>query len=400
MNTAASYSVLEAASVTSRTAAPRLILASGFQPDYVREIANAHARLGSTVHVVGGDMHEQQTYHPNVSLLNLRGRDERENSTLREIAKLAGYLSRLVRTVCTSDAPIVYDVSIGRPLLRCLLMYPLFRLAGKRIVYTAHNVLPHDADTFANRMVYWFIYRLLADSIVVHGQSLKERLITEFNVQPERVHTVAHGTYHPRDTEAITKATARKQLGIAPRERVLLCFGLQRHYKGTHFVLEALNDYCAADLVLVVRGHAPDEAYKEFLTAQVRRHCGGLRINARLKAVSDAEMEVVFKAADIVLLPYLEGSQSGIKFMAYAYGRPVLASETGSLREYIQPGISGETFTMADPVAFRTALERMLAHLADYSDEKILAYAREHCSFDAAATQVAALCGRLSKEGG
>jgi len=108
-------------------------------------------------------------------------------------------------------------------------------------------------------------------------------------------------------------------------------------------------------------------------------------------------MELLFKACDVVLLPYLEGSQSGIKFMAYAYGRPVLASAVGSLREYIVPGQTGETFACGDPAAFRAALERMLANLASYTPDAIAAYAREHCSFDAAARQVDALCARLAR---
>ncbi len=251
-------------SATTYTAAPvegavasttRLILASGFQPDYVREVANSHARLGCVVHVIGGNMHEGQPYLPNVSLLNLRGNDKREGNLFQEFFKLARYYTRLLQYVASSESRVVYDVSIGRPLLRCLLMYPLFRLLGKRIVYTAHNVLPHDNDSIRNRAIYWLIYRVLVDAIVVHGQYLKERLIGEFNVDPDKVNVVAHGTYHPMNSPEVTKANARKKLGIAPRERVLLCFGLQRHYKGTHFVLEALNDYEATDLVLIIRGH-------------------------------------------------------------------------------------------------------------------------------------------------
>jgi len=396
MSSATAYNA--SAGATGRVAAPaRVILASGFQPDYVREVANAHARLGCPVSVIGGDMHEGQPYESNVSLLNLRGNDKREPGKFAEVKKLAGYYARLLRSVATSNTNIVYDVSIGRPLLRCMLMYPLFRLLGKRIVYTAHNVLPHDADTLANRLIYWVIYRLLVNGIVVHGQSIKERLIAEFNVDPDGVHVVAHGTYHPVNDAAMTKAIARKKTGIAPRERVLLCFGLQRHYKGTHFVLEALNEYNAEDLVLLIRGHAPDQGYKDFLKAQVRRHRGALRISSVLNAVSDEEMEIAFKAADIVLLPYLEGSQSGIKFMAYAYGRPVLASEIGSLHENVKPGVTGETFTAGDAESFRTALERMLARLSEYNETSIRTYAHEHCSFDAAAKQVDALCTWLAK---
>ena len=375
----------------------RLILASGFQADYVREIANAHARLGCAVYVIGGNMHEGQTYHENVTLLNIRGNDKRERNPLRELAKLAGYYARLLRCVAETKSDTVYDVSIGRPLLRCVLMYPLFRLLGKHIVYTAHNVLPHDADTIMNRIVYWIVYRLLVDRIVVHGQAIKERIIEEFDVDTERVSVVAHGTYHAKDSAEISKRSAREVLEIPQGQRVLLCFGLQRFYKGTHFVIEALDDYLAEDVTLLIRGHAPERSYQDLVERMVCGHVGSLTINAKFGVVPESDMEILFKAADVVLLPYLEGSQSGIKFMAYAYGRPVLASAVGSLQEYIEQGVSGETFACGDHAAFREAIERMLCNLQVYDSARITQYAQEHCSFDTAAKQVDAICATLSR---
>ncbi|MCC6797173.1 MAG: glycosyltransferase family 4 protein [Candidatus Hydrogenedentes bacterium] len=375
----------------------RLILASGFQADYVREVANAQARLGHAVYVIGGNMHEGQTYHENVTLLNIRGNDKRERNPLREIAKLASYYARLLRCVADAKCDTVYDVSIGRPMLRCVLMYPLFRMLGKHVVYTAHNVLPHDADSVKNRIVYSIVYRLLVDKIVVHGQAIKERIVYEFGVDTERVSVVAHGTYHAKDSADISKPSAREQLGIPKHERVLLCFGLQRFYKGTHFVLEALDNYRAANVTLLVRGHAPERSYQDLVERMVNAHAGTLKVNAKFGAVSNSDMELLFKAADIVLLPYLEGSQSGIKFMAYAYGRPVLASAVGSLQEYIEQGHTGEVFTCGDHAAFCEVLERMLCNLDAYAPESIALYAQEHCSFDTAARQVDAICSSLSR---
>ena len=392
MSGAVSYQVQADAATGAQI---RLILASGFQPDYVREVANAHARLGYSVYVIGGNMHEDQAYHEKVTLLNIRGNDKRNRNPMREAAKLAGYYVRLLGCVANIKCDAVYDVSIGRPLLRCLLMYPLFRLLGKRIVYTAHNVLPHDADTIKNRIVYWTVYRLLADAIVVHGQAIKERIIEEFDVDEERVHVVAHGTYHAHNTDHVTKKSARELLDIPQDHRVLLCFGLQRFYKGTHMVIEALDNYLATNMTLLVRGHAPERSYQELIESMVSTHNGALRIDARFGVVAEKDLEVYFKAADVVLLPYLEGSQSGIKFMAYAYGRPVLASAVGSLQEYIQHGVTGEVFPCADHAGFREAIERMLGSLNAYSPERIVAYANEHCSFDTAARQVDALCNAL-----
>ncbi|HRI87315.1 MAG TPA: glycosyltransferase, partial [Candidatus Hydrogenedentes bacterium] len=337
MNTTSIASARDRASAASNV---RLILGSGFQPDYVREIANAYSRAGRSVEVIGGDMHAGTAFEPNVRFLNLRGRDSKEPSKLGELRKLAKYYARLIRHLSASPASAIYDVSIGRPFLRCLLMYPLIRLLGKKIIYTAHNVLPHDRATTLNRAVYFLIYRALVDVIIVHGQALKTQLVEQFSVSADRVHVVSHGTYNPVTNPAVTKRAARELLGINPEMAVALVFGFQRPYKGTHFVLESLeHSSVSPSLTLLIRGQATDSAYRLTLEETIARVEGKVNVNARFESVPDGDVETLFKAADVVLLPYLEGSQSGIKYMAYAFGRPVLASRIGSLGEFLEPGV-------------------------------------------------------------
>ena len=385
---------------SERDILPRIVLASGFQPDYVREIANAYARIGKRVHVVGGDMHASLAFEEGVEFLNLRGKDTRETSPVRELLKLATYYGRLLRFVAGSPCPVVYDVSIGRPLLRCLLMYSMFRLLRKRIVYTAHNVLPHDGATFLNRAVYRTIYRVLTDAIIVHGTSLKDRLIAEFQVAPDTVHVISHGTYHPPKDHALTKATARNRLGLPREARVALFFGLQRPYKGTEFALQAFEQSPIPGLIALIRGEAGDRTYRERLLGLIKEVTPRVQTDAKLEAVSEVEMELVFKAADVVVLPYLEGSQSGIKYMAYAYGRPVLASAIGSLGEFIVPGVTGETFAAGDATVFASTLREMFEHMDRYDEERIREIAYTDYSFEAAVCRVDAIFECLRRPAG
>ncbi|GMU93328.1 MAG: hypothetical protein AMXMBFR4_23860 [Candidatus Hydrogenedentota bacterium] len=374
----------------------RLILASGFQPDYVREVANAYALTGHKIQLIGGDMHAGTRYAKGVEFLNLRGRDAKDRRKTEEFKKLARYYWRLLRHVGSSPSRVVYDVSIGRPFLRCVLMYSAFRMLGKRIIYTAHNVVPHDAPTLFNRVIYFFIYRALASAIVVHGQALKDRLISEFGVKAEKVHVVPHGTYHAPNDPAMTKAKARFKLGLPADAPVALIFGFQRPYKGTHFVLEALRETRIKGLILVIRGKATDAPYRKRLESLIERALDRYRINAHFEPVPDDEVELLFKAADIVLLPYFEGSQSGIKFMAYAYGRPVLASKIGSLAEFIQPSRTGEVFEPHDPVSFVQTLAYMFQNRHQYNEQRIRDIAYSQYSFEAAVQQIDAIYEHLT----
>ncbi|MBX7256427.1 MAG: glycosyltransferase family 4 protein [Candidatus Hydrogenedentes bacterium] len=374
--------------VTPNHAAPRIVLGSGFQAHYVREVADAYARLGLPVEVIGGNMHAHLQFAPGVRFCNLRGNDKLEKSPVSEIKKLANYYVRLMRHVRQSKSSGIYDVSIGRPILRCMLMYSAFRLMGKRIVYTAHNVLPHDRDTRLNRIIFWAIYRIFANAIVVHGQSIKDRIVSEFNVDARKVTVIPHGTYHPCDDTTISKHASRERLGLSQSARVVLFFGLQRPYKGTHFAIDALMGASIKNLLILIRGEATNPIYGKELKATIAAASLCLAIDSRLEPIPDSEMELLFKASDIVALPYLEGSQSGIKYMAYAYGRPVLASNVGSLSDGVISGVTGETFECGDAASFLRKLEHMMNNLDLYDEGRIRAMARDEFSFEAAVRKV------------
>jgi glycosyltransferase involved in cell wall biosynthesis len=152
------------------------------------------------------------------------------------------------------------------------------------------------------------------------------------------------------------------------------------------------------NLRVVIRGAAPDVACRRRLESQIVSMPRACVVDASFSPANDEEVELLFKAADIVALPYLEGSQSGVKFMAYAYGRPVLVSDVGSLAEYIVPGLTGECFRVQDEDSFNERLNHMLANLPDYQELAIQKHAYKHWSFDGMVAMVERACDQLQKE--
>jgi glycosyltransferase involved in cell wall biosynthesis len=344
-------------------------------------------------------MHADLEFDPGVTFLNLRGRDTRDASAFRETLKLSTYYVRLLHYVITAGSGVLYDVSIGRPFLRCLLMYSALRLARVKVIYTAHNVVPHDGDTALNRAVHFVIYRVLTTAIVVHGEALKSRLIREFGVAAETITVVPIGTYHPPNDPSLTKAAARETLGIPADARVALVFGLQRPYKGTHFVLETLTSQPIEGLYVLIRGNATCLKYRQRLANLIECLPPACRVDANLEAVPAGAVEALFKASDVVLLPYFEGSQSAVKFLAYAYGRPVLCSDLDSLAEYVQAGKTGETFRPGDSESFGETLRGMLAGIERYDENSIRRIAYAEYSFDAAMVEIEAIYSRFERAG-
>jgi glycosyltransferase involved in cell wall biosynthesis len=81
----------------------------------------------------------------------------------------------------------------------------------------------------------------------------------------------------------------------------------------------------------------------------------------RMQFIPDDEVEVYLKAADVLVLPYKEIFQSGVLFLAYAFGLPVVATDVGSFREEIVEGSTGFLCKAGDPAEMARAIEAYFA---------------------------------------
>ena len=85
------------------------------------------------------------------------------------------------------------------------------------------------------------------------------------------------------------------------------------------------------------------------------------RILLRAEFIPDDETEIYFKAADVLVLPYRQIYQSGVLFLGYSFGLPVLAADVGSLKDEIVEGKTGFVFKPEDPVDLAKTIERYFA---------------------------------------
>jgi glycosyltransferase involved in cell wall biosynthesis len=82
------------------------------------------------------------------------------------------------------------------------------------------------------------------------------------------------------------------------------------------------------------------------------------KVLQKIEFIPDPETEIYFKSADVTVLPYTEIFQSGILFLAYAYGLPVIATDVGSFSEDIVEGITGLVCKPRDPDDLATTIQR------------------------------------------
>jgi glycosyltransferase involved in cell wall biosynthesis len=185
------------------------------------------------------------------------------------------------------------------------------RALGMRVVWTAHNVLPHRRvfhdDVLARRELV-----RLSDLVLVHSSAVEQELVA-LGAPPRRATVVPHGPFLP------VKGTRLSPPGDgSPRE--LLFFGRVEEYKGVEDLLEAMRALPRrADARLTVAGPCRDRD----LAARLATLADG-RVTLRLEHLPDDELTGLLSSADVVVLPFRRVTTSGSAVLAMAHGRPVL----------------------------------------------------------------------------
>jgi glycosyltransferase involved in cell wall biosynthesis len=222
-------------------------------------------------------------------------------------------------------------VHFQAPLNRRLDAFLLRRLTRRvPIVWTAHDVLPFERS---ERDPEWFasIYRTV-DRVVVHTAVAADAVRSLAGVDPVVIaHPVAD------DLVRVSRAEARRRLGLPESGRVLAALGFIRPYKGYGLladVWERLGD--AAPTLLVMGELMADEE-----RSTIDRLERGGHVALRLGYASDEEMQLAIAASDALLLPYEDASESGLLHLSRALGVPVIASDAPQLAAAVASSVTG-----------------------------------------------------------
>lgn len=328
-----------------------------------------------------------------------------------ETAKLAQKLLRIIKTylnllrycVCT-DAQLFHlqwenkVVFFDRTVLNLF-----YKLLGKKLVYTAHNVNAGErdgSDSALNRFSLKFLYSIV-DGIIVHTEKMRDELAASFKIRRDKVAVLPFGI---NDTAPITELSARDakaRLGLNGVHKTLLFFGNITRYKGLLHLVRALAllKPTGPNYRLIVAGRikkGADDYWQEIDQAIARNDLHEFIIE-RTEYIPDADIELYFKAADLLVLPYTHIFQSGVLFLSYYFGLPVIVSDVGSLRDDVLEGKTGLVCKPEDPQDLAAAIERyfasdMYTNLASTRQE-ISRFAQERYSWGAIAERTREVYG-------
>lgn len=369
------------------------LLTGGGDRPYALGLARELISKGAVLDVIGSDDLDCPEFHNKlgVNFLNLRGNQRPDAGLLSKMYRVSRYYAKLIRYAAAAK-PRIFHILWNNKLEafdRTLLML-YYKALGKKIVLTVHNVNAarrDTKDTIFNRFTLRFQYRL-ADHIFIHTEPMKRELVQEFGVQGTRATVIPFGINNAVPNTRLTPSEARQRLGIRDSERTILFFGNIAPYKGLEYLIEAFQQVltrCECRLIIAGR---PKNCQKYWTTISEAIHKEARRGRVLLKAdyIPDDETEVYFKAADVLALPYRYIYQSGVLFLGYSFGVPVLAADVGSLKDEIVEGKTGFVFRPEDPVDLATTIERyfrsdLFANLSSRRQE-IRAFATKRHSWD------------------
>lgn len=349
-----------------------LVVSHGFQPNYERGFSNGLADAGAEVLLVSSDRSDEAALRAQVRSLNLRGAQDPARAWWRKAANLMSYHARLLTVALRRRECTVHVIGLLRPLVWCgVIEGSWFRLVNRRYVLTVHNLLPHDRrqDALTVRL-HKLSYRI-AHVLVVHTDAMKQQLISRFGVAAQRIVVMEHGI----EVSADTFHAVHQPVSSGPLR--LLFFGALMRYKGLDLLLQALQARPAplSDWHLRIAGPCVDAVLAKETAAAIERHPRRNSIEWTRAYVAEADVSRLFMQSDVLVLPYRHIDQSGVLFQALRHGLPIIATDVGSLRRYVdtETGLVCAPGSVAD---LANALHTFAARRERFSRRRIRAKAQ------------------------
>lgn len=203
------------------------------------------------------------------------------------------------------------------------------RLRRKKIVLTIHNVNPHENKVLFN--IFNKIILFFGDYFIVHSNQNKKVFRKTSHISTEKIFVIPHGLINSNQTKDINQEFARRKLGYQKKDKVILFFGIIRPYKGLDLLIEAFKKLDIIHKKLIIAGKCwePVEKYRSLIN-------NDRNIRFINNFIPDNEVELYFKSANLVILPYKKfDSSSGVGSLCLAYNKPLIVSEVGGLPDLV-----------------------------------------------------------------
>ncbi len=280
-------------------------------------------------------------------LISMRGTGlQRTSFDLRSLWKV-------YRTIVKSGSDVVHfnGPHIWNPILLLLL-----RRARIATIQTVHDLDPHSGTSYGRLLYAWNDLVIhAAKHILVHGRAFRTRLVNR-GISADRI------TYMPLlhlfmsyENERRLELAGGAQIGTAQQageeqRPFALFFARIEAYKGVGVLVEAMRRI-EATAAQTSSGSTDRSSIQAIIAGKgdVRQFVTGAlpgNVEVRSRQIQDDEAIDLFSRCSVVVLPYLDATQSALIAAAYFFGKPVIVTRIGALPEYV---VDGETGWVVEP---------------------------------------------------
>jgi D-inositol-3-phosphate glycosyltransferase len=383
------------------------LLTGGGDKPYALGMAAALTSVGIHVDFIGSDDLNAPELLSNrrVNFLNLRGDARVDASPFAKARRVLKYYVKLISYAAIAQPKLFHLLWNNKFELfdRTLLMV-YYRMLGKKITFTVHNVNAGKRDlndSFLNRLSLRIQYNL-CHHIFVHTDGMKRELVADFCIPATKVSVIPFGINNTVPNTSLSCKEAKLRLGVSEAEKTLLFFGNIAPYKGLEYLLGAVIELLKKDLsyrLLIVGNPKGSRAYWNQIHERIANSGIGNHVTEKIEFVPDEATELYFKAADVLILPYRHVFQSGVLFLGYSFGLPAIAADVGMLKDDIIEGETGLVFKPEDSsdlaVKIDTYFNSTLFRNLETRRPQIATYANGRYSWDEIAAVITAVYSAL-----
>jgi len=253
---------------------------------------------------------------------------------------------KLLRRIIAFNPEVIHFQ--GGPYLLSIILPLLQRKVS--LIMTFHDVKPHLGENKLYKRLNQFIGRRYSDQIFVHGKRLKEQMIEEYNFPSQKIHVIPIGEHNVAPLRKYEKQNVKTE------ENIILFFGRIWEYKGLEYLIKAepLITEAVPDAKIIIAGTG--ENFSKYENMMVNRD----HFIVYNYYIPYKEGFVLFQKCSLVVLPYIEASQSGVVPVVYGFKKPVVVTNVGAIPEIVDDGITGFIVEPRDSHALAEAIIKLL----------------------------------------
>lgn len=240
-----------------------------------------------------------------------------------------------------------------------------------KVVVTRHNILPNKNQPLKYVPLYDLVYSY-ADAIIHLG----EWSLQEFNREYPQIcreclqRVIPHPIYEGYPN-IVSRTNARQYLNISEKDKVILCFGSIRDKNQFRMVFKAFRTLEIPNKCLLI------PRYKDLINRSRRyflshfwfflkqlyyRNFYNIRLGVGF--IENRDIQYYFKASDVVFIPRSGQLNSGVIFLALAFGKPVIGPARGNMEEVLK-AFGYPVFEPEDNVSIVSALKKSIRDQQD-----------------------------------